>query len=162
METPIQENQEFLDLLYKRYAYLQDFPCEFKGMFIDDAMSLGTIHSDDFLGAVLGYPVEEFKTRDRNYFPFLPAEVNLKLRSYRQLMPIMPWPQPILGVAMSGDRGEVTGVHSVPVMLHKVGSCQLWYGQDVGFIFEAFLEGRVQSDQSFDSLSRSKSRELER
>jgi hypothetical protein len=77
METPLHEDQAFLDQLYKRYDYLQDYPCEFNGMFIKDALSLGMLHSDSFLGAVLGYPVEEFKTRDRNYFPFLPTEVNL-------------------------------------------------------------------------------------
>lgn len=152
METPIQENQAFLSLLYKRYDYLQDFPCEFKGMFIEDAMSLGTLHSDEFLGAVLGYPVEEFKTRDRNYFPFLPVEANLKLSSHRHLTPVIPWPQPILGVAMAGDRGEVTGVHSIPVMLNKVGNAQVWYGKDVGLIFECFLEGQVQQEPSFEIL----------
>jgi hypothetical protein len=152
MEIPIQENQEFLKQLYKRYDYLQDFSCEFKGMFIEDAMSLGTLHSDEFLGAVLGYPEQEFKTRDRNYFPFLPAEVNLKLSSYRHLTPVIPWPQPILGVAMAGDRGEVTGIHSVPVMLNKVGNGQVWYGQDVGLIFECFLEGKAQQEPSFEVL----------
>jgi hypothetical protein len=152
METKIQDDQAFLDLLYKRYDYLQDFPCEFKGMFIEDALSLGMLHSDDFLGAVLGYPEEEFKMRDRNYFPFLPTKVNLKLCKYRHLTPVVPWPQPIIGVAMAGNRGEVTGIHSTPVMLNKVGNCQFWYGQDEGLIFEAFLEGKVQQDSGFEAL----------
>jgi hypothetical protein len=152
METPIHNDQAFLDRLYKRYDYLQDYPCEFKAMFIEDALSIGIIHSDDFLGAVLGYPVQEFKTRDRNYFPYLSPDDNLKLSSYRHLTPVMPWPQPIIGVAMAGDRGEVTGIHSVPVMLHKIGNCQVWYGQDVALIFECFLEGQVQKDPSFEAL----------
>jgi hypothetical protein len=153
MEISLDRDQSFLKQLYKRYNYLQDFPCEFRGMCVEDAASLGLLQSDEFLGAVLGYAVEQTnKPLSRDRFPFLPAEVNLKLCSYRLLTPVIPWPQPILGVAMLGDRGEVTGVHSVPVALHKVGSCQLWYGQDVGFIFEAFLEGRVQTDMGFDSL----------
>jgi hypothetical protein len=154
MEQPLHEDQAFLDRLYERYDFLQDFPCEFRGMCVEDAASLGLLHSDEFLGAVLGYSVEHTKRQSlsRDHFPFLPEAINLKLCSYRQLIIVMPWPQPVLGVEMSGDRGEITGVHSVPVALHKVGSAQLWYGQDVGFIFEAFLEGRVQSDKDFDGL----------
>jgi hypothetical protein len=153
METLIQDDQSFLRALYQRYDYLQDFPCDFKGMFIEDALSLGMLHSDDFLGAVLGYPVEDFKTRDHNYFPFLPAEGNLRLSSYRHLTPVIPWPQLIIGVAMGGgDQGKVTGIHRVPVILHKIGNCQVWYGQNVGLIFEAFLEGSVQQDPSFEIL----------
>jgi hypothetical protein len=152
METPIHEDQAFLDQLYKHYDYLQDYPCEFRAMFIEDALSLGIIHSDDFLGAVLGYPVEEFKTRDHNYFPYLPPEANLKLSSYRHLTPVIPSPQPIIGVAMAGDRGTVTGIHGVPVILHQIGNCQVWYGHDVALIFECFLEGRVQQDPGFEVL----------
>jgi hypothetical protein len=152
METPIHEDQAFLDQLYKRYDYLKDYPCEFNGMFIDEALSLGILHSDGFLAAVLGYPVEEFKTRDRNYFSFIPAEVNLNLSGYRHLTPVIAWPQPIIGVAMAGDQGTVTGIHSVPVILHKIGNCQVWYGQNAGLIFEAFLEGQVQKDSGFEVL----------
>lgn len=152
MEKPIQDDQAFLDQLYKRYDYLQDYPCEFNGMFIKRALSLGMLHSDGFLGAVLGYPVEEFKTRDRNYFPFLPTEVNLKLSSYRLLTPVIPWPQPIIGVAMAGNEGRVTGIHSVPVLMQKIGKVQVWYGQDVALIYECFLEGQVQQDSGFGAL----------
>jgi hypothetical protein len=154
MEIPIHENQAFLNLLYRRYDYLQDFPCEFRGTFIEDARSLGVLYSDDFPGAVLGYPVEftEGKSLSRDHFPFLPVEINLKLSKYRLLTPVQPWPQPIIGVAMAGNRGEVTGIHSTPVMLNKVGNCQVWYGQDVGLIFEAFLEGQVQQDSGFEAL----------
>jgi hypothetical protein len=152
METPIHEDQAFLDQLYKRFDYLKDYPCEFNGMFINEALSLGILHSDGFLGAVLGYPVDEFKTRDRNYFPFLPAEVNLNLSSYRLLTPVIPWPQPIIGIAMAGDHGEVTGIHAVPVLMQKIGKVQVWYGQEVALIFECFLEGQVQQDPGFEVL----------
>jgi hypothetical protein len=111
MEKPIQEDERFLKMLYNRYSYLQDFSCEFKGMFIDDAVSLGILHSDEFLGAVLAYPIEE-ETLTRDHFPYLPPEVNLKLSYYRQPTPVQPRPQPIIGVAMAGDRGAVTGTHS--------------------------------------------------
>jgi hypothetical protein len=154
MEKPLHEDQAFLDRLYERYDFLKDFPCEFRGMCVEDAASLGLLHSDEFLGAVLGYAVEHTKQQSlsRNHFPFLPEAINLKLDSYRLLTPVMPWPQPILGVAMSGGCREVTGVHRVPVALHKIGSAQLWFGKNAGFIFEAFLDGRVQSDKEFDSL----------
>lgn len=152
MERPIHADQVFLERLYNRFDYLQDFPCEFRAMFIDDALSLGMLHSDDFVGAVLGYPVEEFQTRDRNYFPYIPPETNLKLSSYRHLTPVMPCPQPIIGVAMVGDQGTVTGIHSVPVILNKIGNVQVWYGPEVALIFECFLEGQVQQDPSFEVL----------
>jgi hypothetical protein len=151
MEIPIQQDQEFLQQLYKRYDYLQDLTCELKGKFIEDAVKLGMIYSDDFLGAVLGYPVEP-ELLSRNHFPFIPAEVNLKLCKYRHLTPVQPWPQPSIGVTMTGDRGHVTGVHSVPVNLKNIGNCQVWYGQDVGFIFEAFLEEPEQARRDFESL----------
>jgi hypothetical protein len=133
METPIQQDKDFLNALYKRFDYLQDFPCEFKGAFIDDTVSLGTIYSDEFLGAVLAYPIEE-ETLTRDHFPYLPPEVNLKLSHYRQPTPVQPRPQPIIGVAMAGDRGAVTGTHSISVVLDRIGNCQIWFGDDVGFI----------------------------
>lgn len=151
MEKPIQDSQAFLNALYRRYDYLQDFPCEFQGMMLDKATSLGMLQTDSFLGALLGYPVEN-ETLTRNHFPYLPEEVNLSIAHYRQLTPVQPWPQPIIGVAMTGTQGTVTGVHSVPVVLQRVGNVQVWYGQDVGLIFEAFLEGQVQNDPSFEVL----------
>lgn len=53
---------------------------------------------------------------------------------------------------MAGDHGEVTGIHSVPVILHKIGNAQVWFGENVGLIFEAFLEDKVQKDPSFEAL----------
>lgn len=56
MEIPIQQDEAFLSALYRRYNYLQDFPCEFRGMFLEEASSLGMLQTDGFLGALLGYP----------------------------------------------------------------------------------------------------------
>jgi hypothetical protein len=78
MEKPIQQDKAFLKAMYDRYSYLQDFPCEFKGMFIEEALSLGTLHSDEFLGLLIAYPTEE-EILTRDHFPYLPPEVNLKL-----------------------------------------------------------------------------------
>ncbi len=159
VENSIQHDQAFLKALYQRYKYLQDYPCDFRGTLIDEAMSLGIIQSDEFLGALLGYPVEA-EPLSRDHFSYLPAAVNLKLNRYRHLSPVQPWPQPIIGVAMAGDslrdgraeRGEVTGIHSVPVVMRKVGNVQLWFGADCGFIFEAFLEHSMQEHKAFESL----------
>ncbi|MBW4554120.1 MAG: hypothetical protein KME35_23905 [Aphanocapsa sp. GSE-SYN-MK-11-07L] len=151
MEIPIQQDEAFLKALYQRYKYLQDYPCDFRGTLIDEAVSLGLIQSDDFLGALLGYPVEDVSLT-LDYFSYLPAEVNRKLAHYRHLSPVQPWPQPIIGMAMAGDRGKVTGTHSIPVVLKNMGNAQLWYGQDCGFIFEAFLEGSIQKHREFEVL----------
>jgi hypothetical protein len=151
MELSIQQDQVFLKALYQRYTYLQDYPCEIKGMFIDAAVSLGIIQSDGFLGALLGYPVE-IEPLSGDHFSYLPPEVNLKLCHYRHLTPVQPWPQPIIGVAMAGDQGEVTGVHSVPVVLRKIGNVRLWYGGDCGLIFEAFLESTLQKHREYEAL----------
>jgi hypothetical protein len=150
MEKPIQQDKAFLKAMYDRYSYLQDFPCEFKGI-IEEALSLGTLHSDEFLGLLIAYPTEE-EILTHDHFPYLPPEVNLKISHYRQLTPVQPRPQPIIGVAMAGDRGQVTGTHRIPVVLDRIGNCQVRYGSDVGFIFEAFLERSIQGHDDFELL----------
>lgn len=147
----IQDDLHFLERLYERYDYLQDFPCEFRGMCLDEAVSLGVIESDEFLGAVLGYLVEH-EPLSRDHFPYLPPEANLKLCDYRHLTLVQPFPQPVFGVVMAGNQGKVTGIHGVPVVLNRVGNCQLWWGQDVGFIFEAYLEHTLKISLGYESL----------
>lgn len=53
---------------------------------------------------------------------------------------------------MAGDQGRVTGIHSIPVVLQKVGNVQVWFGGSVGLIFEAFLERSLQEHSDFESL----------
>ncbi|PZD70638.1 hypothetical protein C1752_10488 [Acaryochloris thomasi RCC1774] len=39
--------------------------------------------------------------------------------------------------------GKVTGVHSIPVILKDCGCAQLWWGGEVGVLWEAFFEGEI-------------------
>ena len=47
--------------LYKRFDYLQDFPCELRGCLIDEASYFGTLETNEFLGFVMAYKIEQIK-----------------------------------------------------------------------------------------------------
>ncbi len=152
IEQPILDNPEILQHLYRRYDYLKDFPCTLKAICIEEASYLGALETDDFLGFILAYEIEEAKV-SRDHFPMLSAEENLKIGHYRLLKPVEPWPQPIVGVAMKGiETGKVTGTHSVDVLLKSIGSAQLWWGEKVGILWEGILGGDIQERQDFEAL----------
>ena len=58
-ELPFTNNSAILERLYQRFDYLQDFPCQLEGCFINEANHFGTLETDDFLGFIMGYQVEE-------------------------------------------------------------------------------------------------------
>ena len=151
-KQPFATDSTVLQRLYRRFDYLQDFPCEVKGCLIDEATCLGTLETDDFLGFVMGYQVEQ-ETPDANHFVIISREDNLKINHYRHLRPVQPWPQPIIGVAFSEQEpGRVTGTHKVDVMMNNIGNAQLWWGGDVGIIWEAYLDRFIRQRENFEAL----------
>ncbi|NJM67814.1 MAG: hypothetical protein HC851_20175 [Acaryochloris sp. RU_4_1] len=150
-EQPILNNPDVLEKLCRHFDYLNDLPSHLQGQFLEDACHLGTLETDDFLGFVLGYPEED--TALPEHFPMLSVTENSQITSYCLLKPVLPWPQPIIGVSVPPiGPGRVTGVHSVPVLLKPCGSAQLWWGGDVGVLWEAFLEGDIQERQDYEAL----------
>lgn len=151
-EGPIAQDPALLERLYKRFTYLQDLPCELRGCCIDEAVSLGFLEADSFLGCLMAYEVEENRP-DKDHFVFLSASDNLKIDCYRHIRPVEFWPQPIIGVAFASEStGRTTGTHRVEVMLQNAGNIQLWWGNDIAVIWEAYLGDRPQQLQEFEAL----------
>lgn len=151
METPIQTDPEVLEAIYQRFGYLKDHPLKLRASFIDDAVSLGRLEGDDFLAFLLAYEVEEEKPI-RDHFPFLSAEENLSINRYRLLRPVIPWPQPIIGIAFGPEGGHVTGTYEVDVVMKPVGKAQLWWGGSTGIIWEAFFEQDIRARADHELL----------
>ena len=135
------------DRLFRQYDYLQDFPLNIKGKFIEDAVNLGVLETDDFLGFMMGYPVEK-DSAGGDRFPFLSPEENQKIAHYQLIHPVIPWPHPVIGI----QNMTVTGTHGVDVVMKDCGSIQLWWGQDVGVFWECLLEGIIQQRQDFEAI----------
>jgi len=149
---PITQDSTVLGMLYKRFDYLQDLPCELRGFCVDEAVNLGFLETDSFLGCLMAYDVEEGRT-DKDHFVFLSASDNLKINHYRHLRPVEFWPQPIIGVSFDNEStGRTTGTHQVEVMLKDSGNAQLWWGNDIAIVWEAYLGDRPQQLQEFEAL----------
>lgn len=153
METPIQTDPEVLETIYQRFGYLQDYPLKLRGSFIEDAVSLGKFEAEDFLAFLLAYEIEEEKPT-RDHFSFLSAEENLSITRYRLVRPVIPWPQPIIGVAWNSLEGvgRVTGIYEVDVVMKPVGEAQLWWGGSTGVIWEAFFEREIRARRDHELL----------
>jgi hypothetical protein len=141
MKIPITSGPDVLERIYRRFDYLRDHPLNLLGSFIDEAESLGVLESEDFLGFIMAYEVEE-ESPSSNRHHFLTPEENRMLRFYRHLRPVEPWPQPVIGVAWNPQKGEgrVTGTYRVDVVLKSLGNAQLWWGGEVAVLWEAFDE----------------------
>ncbi|NJR57150.1 MAG: hypothetical protein HC768_23070 [Acaryochloris sp. CRU_2_0] len=151
-EQSILDNPGVLAKVRRHFNYLNDYPSQLQGQFLEDACHLGILEADDFLGLILGYPIEE-GTVSPEHFPMLSREENCQISHYRLLKPALPWPQPIIGVSVPQDGpGKVTGIHGVPVVLKPCGSAQLWWGGEVGILWEAFLEGDIQQRIDHEAL----------
>ena len=142
-----EDNQDIQNAFFRRYDYLQGFPLNIKGKCIDETENLGIMETDDFLGFMMGFPVEEDRAGSDRFLIFT-AEENQKIAYYRLIDPVVPWSQPILGV----QANVVTGTHSVDVVMKQIGSCQLWWGDDVGRIFEAILYSQIQQRMDFEAI----------
>ena len=66
---------------------------------------------------------------------FLSAEENSSITCYRLLRPVMPWPQLIIGVALTPEGAQVTGTREVNVVMKIVGNAQLWWGGSTGVLW---------------------------
>ena len=115
-------------------------------------MSLGALYAEDFLGFVMAYSVEE-ETPTRDRYPFLSEKENMSLNLYRHIRPMQAWPQPLVGVIVNA-RGEglVTETYHVDVVLKIIGNAQLWYGGEVGVLWEGYLAKGVRSNSLMYSL----------
>lgn len=153
MESPIATDPNVLEKLYQRFDYLQDLPCELRGCFIDDATSLGNLETEGFLGFLMAYKMEE-ESPSKDHFLFLNSEQNLQIRYCRHISPVQLWPQPVVGVAFDPvtDTGHTTGTHRVNVMMRSIGNAQLWWGGEVGVIWEAFFDRCIQSNVDHEEL----------
>lgn len=151
-EPSVINNPHILKKLCRRIDYLNDFPASIEGEDLEDARLLGTLETDDFLGFVLGYSPEEGEVSP-DHFKMLSKEENRQLNHYRLIKPVLPWPQPILGISVpGGEPGKVTGIHRVPVVLKPCGVAQVWWGGDVAVLWEALLDGDVKERQDYEAL----------
>ena len=152
MEAPIKTDPDVLEPVYTQFPYLRDYPLELRGSFIEDAVSLGALHAESFLGFVMAYSVEE-ETPTRDRYPFLSEKENMSLNAYRHVRPVQAWPQPVVGV-MVNARGEglVMETRHVDVVLKIIGNAQLWYGGEVGVLWEGYLAKGVRSNSLMYSL----------
>jgi hypothetical protein len=157
---PITQDSTVLDRLYRRFDCLQDLPCELRGCCVDEAVNLGFLEADSFLGCLMAYEVEE-SVPIQDHFVFLSREDNLRIDHYRHIRPVEFWPQPIIGVTFDNEStGRTTGTHRVEVMLKESGNVQLWWGQEIAVIWEAYLgdglrpvfDHRPQQFQEFEAL----------
>ena len=152
METPIKTDPEVLEPIYQQFDYLKDYPLELRGSFIEDAVSLGALYGVDFLGFVMAYGVEE-ETPTPDRFPFLSQEENLSLNRYRHIKPVQAWPQPVIGAIFDG-RGEglVTETRHVDVVLKDIGNAQVWFGGEVGVLWEGYIAKGLRSNSLMVAL----------
>jgi hypothetical protein len=121
MEQPIQSDPDVLEAIYQRFPYL--YFLKLQASFIDEAVSLGTLQTEVVLAFLLAYDVEEERPR-RDRFAFLAAQENVSLTRYRHIRPVIPWPQPVIGVAWNSEQaeGQVTGTHEAGVPAGGRGS----------------------------------------
>jgi hypothetical protein len=153
MESPIQSDPEVLEAIYWRFDYLRDHPLKLRASFIVEAVSLGTLHAEDFFVFLMACEVEAVKPV-KDPFPFLSAEENLSVTHYCSIRPVVPWPQPRIGITWNNERGEgrVTGTHEVDVILRPVGEAQLWWGNATGVIWEGFFERDIRAREDHELL----------
>ena len=84
-------------------------------------------------------PSEERAYKD--HFVGLSEAINLSLTSYRMYKFFQPWPQPHITVAwdIEAGQGEVIGGGPLTVQLQPIGQAQVWYGPEVGVLWEAYI-----------------------
>jgi hypothetical protein len=87
-KTPFINNLAILERRYKHFDYLQDFPCELQGCFINEATNFGTLEPDYFLGFIMDYQVEgEQPTPD--HFLFLSERDTDSIQTTSCLVPAL-------------------------------------------------------------------------
>ena len=143
-ELPVQNDPEVFDALYTFFPFLKDYPLDLNGSFIDDARCLGRLQRPDLLGFVMAYELE--REPYPSDFPFLTPEQNRQLCCYRDLRPVLPYPQPVINLVQRADGQLVTGeTRKVTVVLKNAGSAQVWFGGGTAVLWEAFFDRQLQA-----------------
>ncbi len=138
LELPVRSDPEVLEHLYARFTYLRGYPLRLQGSFIEDAAVLSALEAGDFLGFLIAY--DEERDSYPADFPFLTKDENASLTCQRLLRPAEPWPQPTVGV-LRGNPYEpniTLDIEHLDMVFMDVGTVQLWYGDEIGVIWEAF------------------------
>ncbi|WP_139025830.1 hypothetical protein [Acaryochloris sp. CCMEE 5410] len=66
---------------------------------------------------------------------------------------VKPWPQPNISIGMNeGHPGEVIEIQEIPVILKNFGSAQLWWGEKVAVLWEAFFDEKFDIPLDSDML----------
>jgi hypothetical protein len=128
--------------LQERYSYLRDIPYKIEGPFIDEAELIGVLSEGEHHLFLAGYEKEPVRRGSSHEFPFLSPAENTGLHTYRDLRPLLPWPQPVIGVSWNPEKGSgrvVSGPTRANVIMQPVGQAQVWYGNEVGVLWEAYL-----------------------
>ncbi len=143
-EFPVQNDPEVFDAIYAHFPFLKNHPLDLNGGFIDEARSLGKLQRPDLLGFVMAYELE--REPYPGDFPFLTPEQNRQLCCYRELRPVIPWPQPLMALVQRADGQLVTGdIQKVTVVLKNAGNTQVWFGGDTAVLWEAFFDRQLKA-----------------
>lgn len=140
---PITHDPEVHQQLRRAYPNLLDGrELHVQGAYINDSTCLGILCHGEKLIVIQAHQESLDPGHGRDH-PFLDREEGRALQHYQLAHPCIAWPQPILNVALTGPgEGVVTGSEpSVPINLRRAGEAQLWWGGEVGEIWEATLEG---------------------
>ena len=110
------------------------------------------LQAGDFLVFLIAY--DEERDSYPADFPFLTKDENASLTCHRLLRPAEPWPQPTIEVLWGNpyEPGITLDVQQVDVVLRDVGTVQLWYGDEVGVIWEAFYAPGVREKPEHERL----------
>lgn len=143
MRIPLYSDPDVLEQLYRRFPYLAGQPLDLRGV-SEGVTALGTLQTEStfaFVGADLTEPLPYSPD-----FPFLRPDEQEALTHYLQLGVLEPWPRPLLDIAWTNgeDTGVLTQIRSVDVVFTPVGHAQIWWGGDLGVVWEAVLELRLE------------------
>ena len=144
MRIPLHSDPDVLEQLYARFPYLAGQPLDLRGVSADCAV-IGTLQTDSAFAFIGANPTEPLPYSPD--FPFLYPNEQAALEHYGQLQVLEPWPRPLLDIAWTSgdDTGVLTQIRSVDVVFTPVGHAQLWWGKDVGVLWEAVLEPRLEN-----------------
>ena len=152
LELPVRSDPEVLEHLYAHFTNLRGYALRLQGSFIEDATSLGALKESEFLALLIAY--DEERDAHPATFPFLTREENASLTCQRLLRPAEPWPRPTIEVVWDEPKGQgiMLDIEHVDVVLMDVGTVQLWYGDEIGVIWEAFYDTGVRHRREHERL----------
>jgi hypothetical protein len=125
--------------LRRRYDFLRSAPLRVRLRWADETELVGMIDIGPdryFLGGL----ERDAQHAEPGDYRALSADECAGIHSYRAFRLFQPWPQPVL--AVGGGAGGLKVVDSeseVMVTLREIGSCQAWWGERAGVIWEVLL-----------------------